>query len=272
MYLAELHGKLSSKVERMEDVLTSNVFSFFKYSDREVFLQGYLDGLGFVVSEQEARGVEFLFWHRFEDNTEPDLVLKVGRYYLLFEAKYFSGFSEGTEVTDAQILREIEGGQRESDASNQEFKLIAITADPYYKDIKFEVIPSDTRTKFQWTNWQGIARFIDSILETNKNLRVEAIAFATDLSRLLNQKNLRGFQGWGSPLVANVSLRSSPSVFFEARTARFRGDFLGFPQSLWPEKEMTPPRDTVFLNNKKTDVCLAIVIWGPEGCRRHGIF
>ena len=37
MYLAELHGKLSSKVQKMEDVLTSNVFSFLKYSEREVF-------------------------------------------------------------------------------------------------------------------------------------------------------------------------------------------------------------------------------------------
>jgi len=42
MYLAELHGKLSSKIQRMEDLLTSNVFSFFKYSTREIFLKEYL--------------------------------------------------------------------------------------------------------------------------------------------------------------------------------------------------------------------------------------
>ena len=78
MYLAELHGKLSPKLERMEDVLTSNVFSFFKYSAREVFLKGYLEMLGFGVSEQEAGAAEFLFWHRFEDNTEPDLIIRLG--------------------------------------------------------------------------------------------------------------------------------------------------------------------------------------------------
>ena len=34
MYLAELHGKLSSQVEGMEDVLTANVLSFFKQPTR----------------------------------------------------------------------------------------------------------------------------------------------------------------------------------------------------------------------------------------------
>ncbi len=38
MYLAELHGKLLSKLEKREDILTSNVFSFFKYSNRNRYL------------------------------------------------------------------------------------------------------------------------------------------------------------------------------------------------------------------------------------------
>ena len=251
MYLAELHGKLSSKIERMEDVLTSNVFSFFKYSDREVFLKGYLDTLGYGVSEQEAKDAEFIFWHRFEDNTEPDVVIKVGGFYLLFEAKYFSGFAEGSEVTDAQLLREIAGGQFEADSSSREFKLIAITADSYYKEFKFDVISSDFRPKFQWTNWQRVAQFIDGTLETNKNLRGEEIDFASDLSKLLDKKNLRGFHGWESPVDANIPLRMCPSVFFEARTARFRGSFLGFPQSLWSDWEMTASRKTIFLSIQK---------------------
>ncbi len=46
MYLAELHGKLSSNVERKEDILTSNVFSFFKYSNRKVYLKELMKLLG----------------------------------------------------------------------------------------------------------------------------------------------------------------------------------------------------------------------------------
>ena len=73
----------------MEDVLTSNVFSFFKYSTRDIFLENYLNELGFTVSDQEAEEVEFKFWPVFEDGTEPDLVIIVEKYYLLIEAKYF---------------------------------------------------------------------------------------------------------------------------------------------------------------------------------------
>jgi len=57
------------ELSRMEDVLTSNVFSFFKYSTRDIFLKGYLKQLGFNVSDQEANEAEFIFWPRFEENT-----------------------------------------------------------------------------------------------------------------------------------------------------------------------------------------------------------
>jgi hypothetical protein len=111
MYLAELCGKLSSRVERMEDVLTSNVFSFFKYSSRDIFLKKYLNKLGFDISVREAEEAEFKFWPVFEDGTEPDLVIMAGNYYLLIEAKYFSEFSEGTKKDEHQLLREIKNGQ-----------------------------------------------------------------------------------------------------------------------------------------------------------------
>ena len=185
-----------------------------------------------------------------EDNTEPDLVIKIGRYYLLFEAKYFSGFAEGNDKTAAQLLREIDGGLLEANNSGREFRLIAITADPYYKQLKFGVIPWDVKPKFQWTNWQGVALFIEGILETNTALRSEAIAFAEDLYELLDKKDLRGFHGWENFRVANVSLKHSDSVFFEASTARFRGDFLGFPQSLESERTMTPTKKAIFLRQQ----------------------
>ena len=80
MYLAELRGKLSSRIERMEDVLTSNVFSFFKYSSRDIFLRKYLNKLGFSVSDQEAEEAEFRFWLVLEECTKPALVIIVRNY------------------------------------------------------------------------------------------------------------------------------------------------------------------------------------------------
>ena len=111
MIVAELHGKLSPRVERMEDVLTSNVFSFLKYNDRSRILRAYLmEELGLEVSESEASEAEFRFWHVYDDGTEPDVIIIVGNAYILFEAKYFSGFGLATETVESQPVREIRNG------------------------------------------------------------------------------------------------------------------------------------------------------------------
>lgn len=248
MYLAELHGKLSSRVERMEDILTSNVFSFFKYSNRNIFLKNYLNELGFKVSKEEAEEAEFKFWPVFEDGTEPDLVIIVGKYYLLIEAKYFSGFGKKTETTDDQLKREIKDGQLEAFSYGKEFYLIAITADYYYKKYKFKVIPKKFRLRFKWTNWQLVSSFLDNILNHHPKIKEPERDFALDLYNLLNKKNLRSFQSitYNGPLLKDYS-----SIFFNAKTAKLRGDFIGFIDSLSLAKGLKPVGKTVFFNSTK---------------------
>jgi hypothetical protein len=248
MYLAELRGKLSSRVERMEDILTSNVFSFFKYSTRTIFLKRYLNDLGFKVSDQDAEKAEFKFWPVFEDGTEPDLVIIVGKYYLLIEAKYFSGFGEKTETTDDQLIREIKGGQLEAKNYDKGFNLIAITADYYYKKYKFEVIPQKFRPHFKWTNWQWVSSFLDNILSSNPNIKGPERDFCLDLYNLLDKKHLRSFQNitYNGPLLKDYS-----SIFFDAKTAKLRGDFIGFIDSLSLAKGLKPVGKTVFFGSTK---------------------
>jgi len=252
MYQAELHGKLSQRIERMEDILSSNVFSFFKYSTREIFLKGYLKKLGFDVSDQEANEAEFIFWPRFEENTEPDLVIIVGNYYFLIEAKYFSDFGGGTDKTKAQLIREIEGGRLEAKNYGKHFVLIAITADSYYKDYKFEVIPSDFIPYFKWTNWQKVSWFLTKILESDKKITNQERDFALDLYNLLDKKNLREFQSFDIFFVINRYLKPHDSVFFEAKTAKFRGGFIGFMNSLLFDKKIAPDGKTVIFFEAKT--------------------
>ncbi len=248
MYLAELRGKLSPRVERMEDVLTSNVFSFFKYSSRDIFLKKYLNELGFNVSDREAAGAEFRFWPVFEDGTEPDLVIIVGDYYLLIEAKYFSGFGKKTETTDDQLIREINGGQLEAFNYGKEFYLIAITADYYYKKDKFKVIPQIFRPRFKWTNWQSVSSFLDNVLNSNPNIKGPERDFSLDLYNLLDKKHLRSFQSitYNGPL-----LKDYRSIFFDAKTAKLRGDFIGFIDSLSLAKGLKPVGKTVFFSSTK---------------------
>jgi len=251
MYLAELHGKLSSRIERKEDILTSNVFSFFKYSTREIFLKGYLNQLGFEISDRESREAEFLFWHRFEENTEPDLVILIGDYYLLFEAKYFSEFGGETEKMKSQLIREIEGGKLEARNYGKTFKLIAITADYYYKKEKFQIIPSDFIPHFKWTNWQSVSLFLESVLESTHRIREQERGFASDLYLLLDKKNLRGFLGFGILNADRGNIKSYPSVFFEARSAKFRGGFIGFKEALSIDEKIKQAEGPLFLDRNK---------------------
>lgn len=248
MYLAELRGKLSSRVERMEDILTSNVFSFFKYSTRTIFLKRYLNDLGFKVSDQDAEKAEFKFWPVFEDGTEPDLVIIAGNYYLLIEAKYFSEFSEGAKKDEHQLLRELKNGKLEAKNYDKEFNLIAITADYYYKKEKFEVITQEFRPHFKWTNWQLVSSFLDNILSSNPNIKGPERDFCLDLYNLLDKKHLRSFQNitYNGP-----SLEDYSSIFFDAKTAKLRGDFIGFINSLSLDKKMKSPERALFFSSTR---------------------
>jgi hypothetical protein len=50
MFIAEIKGKLSHNIEEKEDVLTSNVFSFFKYADRKAYLKPFLAELDIIIT------------------------------------------------------------------------------------------------------------------------------------------------------------------------------------------------------------------------------
>ena len=251
MYFAELRGKLPSKMERMEDILTSNVFSFFKYSTREIFLKGYFSELGFSISDQEAKEAKFVFWPRFEENTEPDLVIIVGDYYLLIEAKYFSEFGGETEKTKAQLLRELEGGWLEAKNYGKDFNLIVITGDYYFKKEKFSIIPRRFISNFKWTNWQFVSTFVTNLLETSKHIKKHERDFASDLCNLLDKKNLREFQSFDLTYKQDFLLKEYASVFFEAKTAKFRGAFIGFMNSLLFDKKISPWRARIFLMSER---------------------
>jgi len=247
MYLAELHGKLSKNIENKEDILTSNVFSFFKYANRDIFLKKFLYELGIKIPGQKAKEAEFIFWPKFKDGTEPDLVIKVGRYYLLFEAKYFSDFGGKIQFLKEQLKRELEGGKFEAKNLGYEFKLIIITADYYYKENKFRDISKEFKTEFIWINWQKIALIISDILESNINLNLETRLMAQDFYDLLIRKNLRTFQGLSSFSLIKTLKEISDDLFFESKTADYRGQFIGFINALTlPEKISIVPNQVFY--------------------------
>jgi len=222
MIIAELCGKISSKIENKEDILTSNVFSFFKYSRES--LKEYLYRIGIEVSENDASEAEFLFWQKYDDGTEPDLIVICGKYYLLFEAKLYSDFSPKTSKIESQIDREINMGSLAAKNENKEFVYIAITAE-YYKDKNKYSKYENRDFKFIWTNWQTITYF----LETQSFFQYKE--YANDLWSLLLKKNLRSYIGIIN-LRIDEKINCPDFIFYDKSTSKFKGEFLGFIESL----------------------------------------
>jgi len=228
LYLAEIHGKLSREIERKEDVLTSNVFSFFKYSDRRIFLKRFLELFDCNVSEMEALSAEFYFWPIYDDGTEPDIVIIVGNYYLLFEAKYFSGFGQENQKIKHQLEREYKGGIYESSQFEKQFKLIAITADYYNNLAKYKNIPEDIRDKIIWINWQKITKLLEVIIDENVPISNEVTIFCQDLITLLQKKRLRNYYGFNYLFSKAYKLLETSRIFFDLDTIKYKDIFLGF--------------------------------------------
>ena len=225
MYIAELKGKIPSNFEKMEDILTSNVFSFFKYSKRTIYLKSFLNKLNIDASDKELNEAEFIFWPTYEDGTEPDLVILVGDYYLLFESKYFADFGKETLTLEDQLVREAIEGLKAAKNIGKHFFIIAITADYYFKHDRFEVI-KDFKEYFKWINWQTITELLLSLIE-EKQESLSDLLFANDLYQLLDKKKLRAFRSFD--VLAGIFVgRAIENLFFSPATAKYRGDFVGF--------------------------------------------
>jgi len=227
MIIAELNGKIPSKFNDKEDILTSNVFSFFKYSDRHLF-KDYLSELGIDITIKETENAEFIFWPSYEDGTEPDLVVICGENYLLFEAKLYSDFSPKTATTESQIEREIKMGKMSAENLNKKFIYIAITAE-YYKDKNKYQKYEKRDFLFVWTNWQFISSFIDKKIE-NEDLKRDK-DFAMDLFSLLVKKRLKSFEGITN-IEINKKIELFDNIFYNVNTSRFKGEFSGFIENL----------------------------------------
>ena len=228
MIIAELNGKIPSKLEDKEDILTSNVFSFFKYSNRQL-LKEYLCQLGLDISLTDSKSAEFIFWPSYDDGTEPDLIVICGEYYILFEAKLYSDFSPKTSTIDSQISREIKMGRLSAKNANKRFVYVAITAE-YYKDKTKYSKYENKDFQFIWTNWQTITNFIENSLTNNNNIQQDK-EFASDLYSLLVKKRLRSFIGIIN-LKRQYNFDYSKSVFYNIKSSKFKGEFSGYMENL----------------------------------------
>jgi hypothetical protein len=235
MVLAELQGKLSSSVAEKEDILTSNVFSFFKYSDRK-YLFNYLKLLGIPILLKDAADAEFEFWPNYSDGTQPDLVIICGDYYIILEAKLYSDFSERIideelQVVEKQLQREAKRGKEVAILLGKTPIIIAITSEPYKCEEKY-AFASELEMKFIWTNWQFIAKYLFCTIEQEEDNNL----FLNDLYKLLLRKNLRSFRSFKQIIIREV-IPENNQIFYNRATSEFKGEYSGFLSEL---KDLQP--------------------------------
>ncbi|MEI6078351.1 MAG: hypothetical protein WCS94_22420 [Verrucomicrobiota bacterium] len=230
MFQAELKGKLPSSVSDREDVLTSNVFSFLKYSHRQTYLRNFLRLVGLNTPNSELHRVKFEFWPNYEDGTQPDVIIETDNCYLLVEAKYFSGVAEENGNPAGQLIREFETGAMEARNRAKSFRLLLLTDDATRPSRLLARMPASHQKKTSWTNWQAIAQMISDVLD-DMGAAAPDHGFAIDLYELLDYKHLRGFKTFAQANCIPGHPKNS-QIFFAAETASFRGAFIGFEPTL----------------------------------------
>jgi hypothetical protein len=247
VYLAEIRGKISRKLEFSEDLLTSNVFSFFKYSNRSVYLAELFESLEIPFEHIDLEEAEFLFWPVYQDGTEPDLVLVTPNLYILVEAKYGAGFGNGTLDRKAQLEREFEMGMEEAANLDKKFFLVTITSDYNFSVKKFNDVQDIANSPaFRWINWQSISGILMLKLVQYTD-RLPDRLFARDLLDLLDKKNLRSFISFEYLSLEND--KPPENIFFSYDTANYRNAFIGFSKSLALIPKIQTP-DRLFYNKR----------------------
>src|SRR5262245_38287177 len=141
MLLAQLHRKVPSQFEGMEDVLTSNIFGLFKY------LPDHLAGellADFAKIAVPPAPLQLQLWPRHptppgfhlladldepeefteRGDTEPDVIITTQDWLVLAEAKYRSSLDEEYD----QLGREFAIGYRLAKSENRRFRLLVVTA------------------------------------------------------------------------------------------------------------------------------------------------
>ena len=228
MTIAEIRGKIShtgqNLSERMEDLLTSDIFGCMRYLPTQNALIPFLQTAhslhgNILTIPGEVTTVHWSFWPWLKSQgcipCEPDVIIGLETeenhvHLILIEAKYYSGLSseeDEREEPNNQLARELDnldavsvtalGWDHQLDIASR--KLLFITQDMgiprglLAKSLAEYTCKRSKKGDIYWTSW----RFLPSILERSleKGITQEDNAVLEDMLNLLDRKGLVTFQG-----------------------------------------------------------------------------
>lgn len=225
MLIAEIKGKLPSKLMSYEDLLTSSVLGSLKYlsspSYIQLILQSSVNNIGKkIFFHSDLVYCDYKFWPRLT-NSEPDLLLHLRdtqneEYIICIEAKYWSGKSseEDTTINAAdrknsqrdQLAREIEDIHTDLclnlfNVNKNKIKktlLIYLTNDTTFP---FDNVSTSAKhiqnidypiTEIYWLTWSEIYKTITEFATIKT--QQDAIILE-DIKKLMQKKDLNNFSG-----------------------------------------------------------------------------
>ena len=256
MTIAEIRGKISRSgsnlSDRMEDLLTSDVFGPLRYLP---FAEGLLCVLGKAKlytdpdTTLDAKiGADFsdctdepevCFWLRME-NSEPDVLIKWGSHLVMIEAKYLSGKSGDSDSGDAESATPDQLAREFHDLLGYKGKfpnrtLIYLTAHSTLPQDDLESSckavgkeSEENKKKFEqntyWLSWFDVRNAVEDLSGKQKDPHRELVL--ADISCLLHQKGFRGFEGFGKieRMIERAKVPPAPeNIFYRHSADKFRG-------------------------------------------------
>jgi hypothetical protein len=228
MTIAEIHGKISKEgtnlSDRMEDLLTADIFGCFRYLPIQEGLIPFLStARSFhghtIMLPSKLMAVHYSFWPwvklRGCTPCEPDVVVGLEtegkRLHLVFiEAKYRSGLSsqeDENESPNDQLARELDNLDTVSpmnlhwspDLTILSRSLLFITQDMGMpRNLLAESLAEYTRKRNRdgdifWTSWRFLPTILEQSLERQSSS--ENIAVLEDMLNVLLRKGLIMFYG-----------------------------------------------------------------------------
>jgi hypothetical protein len=228
MTIAEIRGKISETgsnlSERMEDLLTSDIFGCFRYLPPEEGLIPFLETTESLNGnslnlDKPITNISYSFWPYMKtlgcNPCEPDLLLGLenesGVQIILIEAKYYSGLSSEEDVPETppnnQLARELDnlnslsrynhGGLSNNQILSRSLVFVTqdmkIPKDLLARSLREYKLKRGNQGDIFWTSWRFLPSILERLLVCENNNEHRAVL--EDMLLLLQKKWLTMFEG-----------------------------------------------------------------------------
>ncbi len=261
--LAEIHGKLSADhadaVERSEDLLTDAVFGSLRHLPYDTALAAVLDLAGVTMTPAELRDCEVLLWPQVPlagwtgKFVEPDVIVRVGKRLIVFEAKLYSPFDTSYQDPASAVPNGLHQlavqfhavSAWAAGAGRRLERVVAVTASTQRPVEDLDVARADaahlghSAATFDWLSWHQIGTALEAVPGLGRHEHVHV----ADLLTLMEQRGVRRvFTGfamedyWTVAAAQHVAAeRLYPQIrtFVEELTSVLDANEIGWSQPGW---------------------------------------